>query len=186
MKNNGSSWLTILITAAVGVVLIIFHSQINFLQWIILAMGIAVAAPATYNLFASFGKKQRDSNGNVRISGVVASLAAVALGLWMIINPTFFVGLLAYLFAAIMIVYGITQIVILNYMARPARLPFGFYIIPFLVIVAGIIILCTSVHTMNSVVVLITGIMLVLSAINWAFPCATVRPVAERPKEIEQ
>ncbi len=187
MKNNSTSWLTILITAAVGILLIIFHNQVNLLQWIILAMGIAVAVPSFYNLLASFGNNHRDTNGNIRISSIVASIGALALGIWMIINPTFFVGLLAYLFAAIMIIYGIIQLVVLNYASRPARLPFGFYVIPLLVIIAGVVILCTSVHTMNAVVVLITGIMLVLSAINWALPCATVRPAAvEKPREIGQ
>lgn len=187
MKNNSSGWLTILLTAAVGLLLIIFHNQVNLLQWIILAVGIAIAVPSLYNLLASFRNSHRASDGNVRISSIIASVGALALGIWIIVNPTFFVGLLAYLFAALMILYGITQLIILNYASRPARLSFGFYIIPLLEIIAGVVILCTSVHTMNALVVLITGIMLVLSAINWALPCVTCRPApVQKPKEIEQ
>lgn len=185
MINNGTSWLTILLTAAVGVLLIIFHGKLDLLNWIILAMGVVIAIPCFYNMIASFGKSRRDSKGNVIVSNVVASVAGVALGLWMIINPAFFVGMMAYLFAVIMIVYGIGQIVLVGYMSRPYRLPFWFYIIPVILIVAGVVILCTSVHTMNSVVVLLTGIMLVLSAVNWALQFATTHP-AGKPKEIEQ
>ena len=47
-------------------------------------------------------------------------------------------------------------------------MPFGFYIIPVVLIGAGVVILCTTVRTMNSVVVLLTGILLVSAALNWA------------------
>lgn len=177
MKNNGSSWLTIAITAIVGVLLIVWHNHVELLQWIIVAMGLVILVPSVYTLVTQlFSKNKKGSEEGRSISSVVASVGATALGLWMVINPTFFVGLLAYLFAAILIVYGILQLIVVGYWSRPFVLPAWFYIIPALLIIAGIVILCTEVRTMNSVVVLLTGIMLVCCAVNWALQYTVTHP----------
>ena len=83
-----------------------------------------------------------------------------------VLDPTFFAGLLAFMFGGILVLYGIYHIVLMSYWLRPAVFPFWFYIIPVLMLASGIVILCTGVRAMNSVVVLITGIALVASAVN--------------------
>lgn len=177
MKDNCSNWLTIAITAIVGILLIVWHNRFDVLQWIIIAMGFVVLAPSAYSLTTSlFAKSKKKPDGSVAISTVIAALAGVALGLWMIIQPSFFVGLLAYLFAAILILYGILQLIVVGYWSRPFVLPAWFYIIPSIMIVAGIVILFTTVRTMNSIVVLLTGIMLLSSAINWALEYTVTHP----------
>lgn len=175
MKNDSSSWLTIIVTAVAGVMLVVWHSHINLLQWLIVGMGVVLVIPGVYSAVTScFSSKARRSG--VRISGAVAAVGAVALGMWMIIQPTFFVGLIAYLFAALLIVYGILQLIIVGVWSRPFVLPGWFYVIPVVVIVAGVIIICTSVRTMNNVAVLITGIALIASAVNWALTYTVTHP----------
>ncbi len=185
MKNNSfSSWLTILATAAVGILLIVWHNRLDMLQWLIIAMGLLIAIPSAYTMVVNLMRRNKnatDKRGS--ISSIVAGIAAIALGMWMIISPTFFVGLLAYLFATIMIIYGILQLIIVGYWSRPFVLPGWLYIIPALLIVGGIVILCTSVRTMNSVVVLITGIMLVASSVNLALEYTATNPAQKRIPE---
>lgn len=98
----------------------------------------------------------------------------------MLIQPTFFVGLLAYIFAALLILYGIFHIIVIGFWAKPIVLPMWFYVIPVLMIVAGVVLLCTSVRTLNSAVVLITGIALVASAVNSLLEMVSMSPARTR------
>ncbi len=98
----------------------------------------------------------------------------------MVVEPGFFVGLIAYLFAAVLILYGIYEIVLMAWLSKPFAMPFGFYIIPVVLIAAGVVILCTTVRTMNAVVVLLTGILLVCAALNWALQRMLVTSPSKR------
>ncbi|MCM1484492.1 MAG: DUF308 domain-containing protein [Muribaculaceae bacterium] len=186
MKSTSSSWLTILITAIVGVLLIIWHQKLDVLSWVMIAVGVMFVVPSVYNLIAAFAQRKRDTQlpatqgSTGRGSTVLASIGGIALGIWMIVNPGFFVGLTAYLFAIILIAYGVFQMLLVGYWSRPYKLPAFFYIVPILLIAGGVVILCTSVRTMNSVVVLVTGILLVASAINWALEISTTHPAGTR------
>ena len=189
MNNRASSWLTIVITAAVGILFIIWHARLDLLSWIVVAMGILLILPGAYNIITSFTKSAPTADGSTSraverrgsaVSSTIASDCTVALGIWMLIQPDFFVELLAYLFAVLLIVYGIYQILVVAYFSRPYAMPWFFYIVPAILVATGVVILCTSVHTMNSVVVLLTGILLLLSAINWALENMTLYPVRMR------
>ncbi|MCM1029619.1 MAG: DUF308 domain-containing protein [Pseudoflavonifractor sp.] len=170
MKNTGSHWLTTLVVFVAGVLLIAWHTRFDILQWVVVVVGLALAIPALYSFIIALGRKRRGEGNSdertARTSTLWASVAAMALGIWMVINPSFFAGLLAYIFGAVLILYGIYHIVMMAYWLRPTAFPFWFYVIPVLMIAAGIVLLCTPVRTMNSVVVLMTGIALVASAVN--------------------
>ena len=107
MNNRASSWLTIVITAAVGILFIIWHARLDLLSWIVVAMGILLILPGAYNIITSFTKSAPTADGSTSraverrgsaVSSTIASVCTVALGIWMLIQPDFFVELLAYLF----------------------------------------------------------------------------------------
>ena len=97
---------------------------------------------------------------------VVVSVATVAVGLWMIIAPTMFVALLAYLFAALLVIFGIYQLVAIAYFNRDAHFGWYFYVVPAVFIIAGVIILFSSPDTIRNTVALLTGILLIAAAVN--------------------
>lgn len=170
MKNSGNNWLTILVVFVAGVLLIAWHSRIDILQWVVVLVGITLIVPALYSFIIALGRRRRGEGDQdrrtARTSTLWTAVAAIALGVWMVLDPTFFAGLLAYMFGAILILYGLYHIVTMSYWLRPVVFPFWFYIIPVLMIAAGIVILCTTVRMMNDIVVLVTGIALVASAVN--------------------
>lgn len=184
--KSGSNWLTIIIVFVVGILLIVWHGRIDILSWIVIAVGLMLVIPGLYSLISAMVRKKEDGKINYSASSasIVASVGALALGVWMIVNPGFFVGLLAYIFAAILILYGIYHIIVIGFWAKPIIMPGWFYIIPVLMIIAGVVLLCTSVRTLNSVVVLITGIALVASAVNSMLETVSMTPT--RMKQIEQ
>lgn len=178
-----SSFITIVVTAAVGIIFIVWNSHIALLSWFVIAMGICLILPGLVTLVESITARRRvgatvESSGQTDVesvetrgasfSTIVASVCTIALGVWMILAPDFFIGIIAYLFAAILIVYGVYQIYSLGWLNAGFSMPWFLYVVPVLMVGAGVVIMCTSVHTMNSVVVLLTGIMLVVAAFNKA------------------
>lgn len=194
MKNNkGSHWLTILVVFIAGILLIAWHSRIDILQWVVILVGLTLVIPALYSFIIALGRKRRGEGETTartaRTSTLWSSIAAIALGLWMVINPSFFAGLLAYIFGAVLVLYGIYHIVLMAYWLKPMVFPFWFYIVPVLMIGAGIVLLTTTVRDMNSAVVLITGIALVASAVNsmleYSASYSAARNTPGETKEIE-
>lgn len=192
MKNPGN-WLTTLVVFVAGVLLIAWHSRIDILQWIVDLVGITLIVPALYSFIIALGRKRRGEGDETvrtaRTSTLWASIGAIALGVWMVCDPTLFAGLLAYIFGALLVLYGIYHIVLMSYWLRPFAFAFWFYVIPVLMIIAGIVILASSVRDMNSVVVLITGIALVASAVNTLLEytaSSSARANDNSPKQIEQ
>lgn len=183
--KSGNNWFTVIIVFVVGILLIVWHSRIDILSWTVIAMGVVLVLPGLYSLISAMVRRsRRDIDYSAATSTSVACIGAIALGVWMIVNPPFFVGLLAYIFGAVLILYGIFHIIVVGFWARPLVLPFGFYIIPVLMICAGVVILCTSVRTMNSVVVLVTGIALVASAVASVMEGVAIsRPDSEKGKQ---
>ena len=182
--RSSTSWLTIIVTALVGILMIVWHARLEILSWIVIAVGLMFIIPGVYNLISGFIEKREKSDGTTteRATGstVIASIGCIAFGAWMLFDPSFFVGLTAYLFAVVLVIYGIYEIILLSWLSKPYKMPFGFYVIPIILIAAGVVILCTTVRTMNAVVVLLTGIMLLGAAVNWALQRMLVTSPAHR------
>ena len=160
-----------LVVLAAGILLIIFNDQ-NLVSTLIVILGVVLMLPCVASLISLLVRRAKDSKEGIKTnkalfaSGVISSLCGVALGAWMIVSPGSLVGIMVYLFAVLLIVAGIYQIIMLSVGHRPIKFPVWMYIMPTLMTAAGIVILATDVKTIESVVVLITGISLVAFALN--------------------
>lgn len=180
IMKNGFNWLTVLVMFVVGILLIIWHARLDVLNWIIMAVGISLILPGLYDfviaLRSSGGSEKSQAIRQMSGSTMIVAVGAIALGVWMLISPSFFVGVMAYAFGAILVFLGIYHIAIVAYLSRPLSLPGFLYIIPGLLIIAGLVILLSSVRTIQSVVVLIMGISLVASSINSLLEYTSAKP----------
>lgn len=165
--NSKHSLLTSLTVFVVGIIFIILHNHIGILPALVVILGVMFILPGLYNLVCVIaGRGRFGAPGASRASAGIAAVAAIGLGLWMVVSPEFFVGLIAYVFAAVLVFIAVYQIIDLAYWSRPIIMPGYLYILPVLTLIAGIVILCTSVRTLNNVFVLITGICLVAAGLN--------------------
>lgn len=160
MMTRNSNILMAVITGAIGILLVVLHNSINLLNWISIAVGIMLLIPSIFILWSSTSSKVKSPGTTV------VSVVTLLLGLAMCIFPGFFAGFFVYVLAIMLIVFGVYHIVDIIGWTKITTIPAYFYIIPVLMIIAGVVILCTSVHDINSVVVLITGIALIASAVN--------------------
>ena len=152
--------------AAAGIALIALNSRVDLLTWISIIIGAMLIVPSLFALAMALFTKPAPGDRGVSTSTIIASIAGVGLGLAMILTPNTFAGLFVYIFAAILIVAGFFHIYIVWSLSRPVRLPWFCYLIPALMIVAGFVIMLTSLKTINQVAVIITGVFLILSAVN--------------------
>ena len=168
--KQGQLYANLVILAA-GILLIIFNDQ-NLVSTLIVILGAVLMLPCVASLISLLVRRAKEAKDGVATSkalfasGVISSMCGVALGAWMIVSPGSLVGIMVYVFAVLLIVAGLYQIIMLAVGHRPIKFPLWMYLMPTLMTAAGIVILATDVKTIESVVVLITGISLVAFAIN--------------------
>lgn len=163
-----------LLVIAIGILLIAFNNRGELLSWVVILAGLALIIPCVFTLINAVNDNRRAShngtdtfNQRLMTTGVViTSVIGIALGLWMIVSPNFFIGFIAYGFAVLLILYGIYHLCVVIWLCRPLVLPGGFYIIPILMIIAGLVILFTSVRYIKSAVIIITGIGLIGAGVS--------------------
>lgn len=166
--NNKTNLLTAVIMAGVGIALIALHNRVDILQWISILLGVMFIIPSLFALGITFfgNKPGQQTDRGATVSSTIAALGGLGLGIAMCLIPSTFAGIFIYIFAGVLIVVGIYHIVVVGYLSKTFVLPAYNYIIPALLIVTGLVILFSSLRTLNNVVVLITGIALLLSAFN--------------------
>lgn len=175
--SGKSDLFTSIIVAIAGIVMICFYQRIDILAWIVILIGAMFLIPGIFSLI--LGMRSREKGGST--TQVIAGVGATALGAIMMAMPDAFAGVLVYLFAGLLIIGGIYHIVFVGWLARPYVLPFYYYILPVLMIVAGVVLLATNLRTLNNIVVLVTGISFVV----WSF-CALVEWIATHPTKTKE
>ncbi len=170
MLTRKSNLFTSVIVGLVGILLIILHARIDLLNWVSVAVGLMFILPSLFVLCSSIGSKQHLPAG-------IAFVAAggLILGLLMCVFPSAFAGFFVYVFAALLAIFGIYQIVDLASWSKTVKIPALYYVVPILLVATGIVMLCTSLRDINTIVVLVTGIALVAGAVNSIFEFYTTR-----------
>ena len=166
MKGKTSFWMQFFALAA-GIVLICMHDRINLVQWVIVFVGVMFAIPGLFGLIeALVGRRKSRRGGPVPI---LASVGSLIIGVIMIVCPVPFEAVFVYFLSAVLILGGIWHIWILSVGVRPIVLPVWLYVLPVLVVIAGISILLAPVRETESIFTLIAGIALVCIAGNGLF-----------------
>lgn len=181
MLTRKSNLFTAIIVGAVGVLMIVLHNHIDLLDWISIAVGLMFVLPSLYVLCSSLGSKER-----LNASVGLVSVGGLILGLLLCIFPSAFAGLFVYVFAALLVIFGIYQIVDLASWSKLTKIPAFYYVIPILLIAAGVVILCTKLRDINTVVVLVTGIALIAAAINTIMEYCSTRTAAKQLPKADQ
>lgn len=170
MKQNNSMYVTNAMVFIAGVLLIILHDRVNIMAGIVVIVGIMFAVPSVIALLMTIiqrNKRATEMEGkhNSYLS-VIPSIGGLCLGVFLILKPDIFIGILAYMFAAILVIAGLYHIIFLVILSKTIKMPGWFYILPTLIAISGLVILLSDVRTIESIVVLITGIALICFTIN--------------------
>ena len=66
---------------------------------------------------------------------------SILFGAWLVVMPTFFVNILMYILGALLVIAGVQQIGMLVSARKWSVVPFGFYVMPALILLTGIMII---------------------------------------------
>lgn len=170
MKSK-SYVITYLSALVIGILLLIYHQQQSLYQTIVIAIGALIAVPSLVLLLTMLLRKRPVTPPSATVKAVtiaseVAAAAGLAFGIWMMCSPQFFITAIIYTLGAILILVGIAQITYVYQAARPFRPAIGWFIVPFLTLLAGVIIIVMGPAKVSSCAGLITGIVLVVYAAN--------------------
>lgn len=172
MRNKSLTW-TGVVVLVVGIALLFLRATaINIVVMVLGGMFLLAAAINLYLIFSDAAKVKVDSGGRARagselsVGSVLSAIAAAALGLWMLLDPSALSTLMVYLIAGLMIVAGLYHACLLAFGFRPMRFPFIYYVLPILLVVAGVVVLLVGALTIKNYIVLIAGVAMIVYAVS--------------------
>lgn len=151
MRTLSNSILRSACSLVIGVLLVVWPEAAMI--YLVITIGVLFLIPGLISLLGYFAHR----TGEVRQMFPVAALGSALFGLWLMIMPAFFVGILMYILGAFLVLAGIQLIAGLVSARRGSIVPAGFFIIPVLVLLAGILVLLNPFAT-ASVPFIILGV----------------------------
>ena len=119
---------------AIGVLLMVWPEAA--ILYLVIAIGAMFFLPSLFSLVGYFMKGRKEG-----MYFPVVSLGSLLFGLWLMVSPGFFVGILMYVLGAVLVFAGVSQIASLMSARHYAVVPFGFFVMPVLILLAGLVVL---------------------------------------------
>ena len=134
MKMMNYAMMRCVSAIAIGVLLMVWPEAA--ILYLVIAIGAVFFLPSLFSLIAYF------MNGRqLGMYFAIVSLGGLLFGLWLMISPAFFVGILMYVLGAVLVFAGISQVVNLLGVRSYASVSQGFFVTPILILLAGLIVL---------------------------------------------
>jgi len=173
MKGISNSFLRTICALVIGLVLVMFPDQAG--DYFVITIGVIFLIPSLLSIIGYFAMNAKERH-RLPIEGI----GSLLFGLWLIIMPGFFADLLTFVLGFILVLGGVQQIASLSAARRWMPVHAGFYIIPVLILIAGLIALFnpTGVRSTAFIIIGITSIIYAVSElVNW-FTFTRKRPKA--------
>jgi uncharacterized membrane protein HdeD (DUF308 family) len=124
----------------IGVLMVVMRE--TFMPLIIQFIGAAFVVSGAISLFNIYILRRRGFSRPFDSAVLaVVGVAGVALGLWLLLSPAFFLSLLMLLLGLLLLFIGFYQLVTLLSAQSRMRMPVFMYVVPLLLLVAGVVVL---------------------------------------------
>lgn len=163
MKGLSYSFLRAICALIIGLVLVMFPDQAG--DYLVITVGVVFLVPSLISLIGYFAQGTEASR-RFPIEGV----GSLLFGLWLVIMPGFFADLLTFVLGFILVMGGVQQIASLSASRRWMPVPYGFYVLPVLILIAGLVALFNPTGVRSTAFVIIGASSLVYAAselLNW-------------------
>ena len=179
MKGISNSFLRTICALIIGLVLVMFPNEAG--DYFVITIGVVFLIPALLSIIGYFAMSAEERR-RLPIEGI----GSLLFGLWLIIMPGFFADLLTFVLGFILVLGGVQQIASLSAARRWMPVRVGFYIIPVLILIAGLVALFnpTGVRSTAFIIIGITSIVYAVSElINW-FTFTRKRPKRSEERRV--
>lgn len=158
-KNRFSGLIRALTAIAIGIVMVL--SKTNALELVVRIIAAFIIASGIVSAFVGYRNK---ANGTMGLMGFNA-VVDIILGVLLFMFPGFVAGLLIYLIAFILICFGFFQMVSLFSANRVMKVGLLSYVLPFLVLAAGIF-LITKPSFLGEAIGVVAGACLIVYGVS--------------------
>lgn len=134
MKTMNYSVIRSICIVMVGLLLVVWPE--TAIIYLVIAIGALFLIPGLVSV-VGYVFRGRQAGMPFPIIGIGSSL----FGIWLMISPAFFVGILMYVLGVLLVFAGISQIVNLMNIRSWAQVSGGYFVIPILILLAGIVVL---------------------------------------------
>ena len=104
--------------------------------YLVIAIGAVFFVPSLFSLVGYFTTGRQEG-----AMFPIVSIGSLLLGLWLMVSPAFFVGILMYVLGVVLVFAGISQIIQLVNARGWTLVAPGYYIMPVLILLAGLVVL---------------------------------------------
>ena len=150
MKMMNYGMMRCISAVAIGVLLMVWPEAA--IIYLVIAIGAMFFLPSLFSLIGYFMKGRQ-----MGMYFPVISLGSLLFGLWLMVSPAFFVGILMYVLGVVLVFAGISQIANLLNARSYAVVSLGYYVMPVLILLAGIVVLANP-FAVASVPFIILGV----------------------------
>ena len=154
-----------LITAAIGILLLALREQA--MPFIVMCLGVLFMLPGIFTLALFLIPKLRRNSaaGSSAVIIPIMAFGSLLLGLWMFLQPAFFVTIIMWILGAVMIIMGGTQIISLLMAKRRVKVSILLFFLPLLILLTGAIVLLNPFEA-ASVPFIILGVGAIVTALS--------------------
>ena len=163
MKGLSYSFLRAICALVIGLVLVMFPDQAG--DYLVITIGVIFLVPSLISIIGYFAQ-----NTEMRRRFPIEGVGSLLFGLWLIIMPGFFADLLTFVLGFILVMGGVQQIASLSAARRWMPVPYGFYAVPVLILLAGLVALFNPTGVRSTAFIIIGISSLVYAAselLNW-------------------
>ena len=139
MKSfNNYSLISSLCSLAVGILLVVMPGVAAV--YLVITIGMLFMIPGLVGVATYLMALRRGETSSHSLFPLVA-VGSILFGLWLIIMPNFFIEVIMYILGVLLVLAGLNQLAAFVSARTYTTVPLGWYIIPVLVFIAGLVIL---------------------------------------------
>lgn len=145
MKSLNNTLVSSICALIIGLLLVVWPgAAVNYL---VMTIGVLFLLPGLLGLFTYLVVLNKRRTEAPRPVFPIVALGSTLFGIWLILMPSFFVGVLMYVLGVLLVLGGISQLANLVAARSFMSVPFGVYVVPVLVLAAGITVLVNPFET---------------------------------------
>lgn len=135
----------------IGFVLIVWPEMA--LHYLVITLGVLFILPGIFTLIGYFTRRKSEDPGDNTLFPLDAA-GSILFGAWLLVMPDFFIHIVMYILGGLLLFAGIHQIISLIRARRWTNVSWGFYMIPSLIFLMGLLILAYPKGTITNAVVI--------------------------------
>lgn len=171
MKGISYSFLRAICALVIGLLLVIYPDRAA--SYFIITIGVIFLVPSLISIIGYFVQKEEE-----RRRFPIEGIGSLLFGLCLIIMSVSFANFLTYILGFILVMGGVQQLASLSAARRWMPVPGGFYIVPVLILLAGLVALFNPTKAQSTAFIIIGVSSLVYAVselVNW-FKFTSRRP----------